>query len=276
MRKLLALFLGVAFSTAAYAQEPDNNNIGERIEAATPVLRLASLLTPGETLEWGDLVLVQRPFGSWSLKCEMRPSLNKRLCATEQLVNDGKQARVAWRIAMSDEYKPVIVFSLPALLDVQTGLRIGFSGLEKTISGSEWTCGASGCLASFPFEGFVQAAITNSSNINFSYRVKQDTGFEDVKVTSSMGGFSQALDAAAKDPFGKTVPVKQVKPAEAKAAPVAKSMATEKVDAAETASVTKTEKESAVPSKQKAQPLRRKHEAKPAQHRNITPRDGLY
>ncbi|MBA8904136.1 invasion associated locus B family protein [Phyllobacterium sp. P30BS-XVII] len=275
MRTLILLSTVFVMTSAAAAEQADSANVGERIDAATPVIQLASLLEPGETPEWGDLIKVDRPFGSWSLKCDMRPSLNKRLCSTEQVVGDGQTQLVAWRIAMSADYKPIVVFALPPVLNIETGLRIGFSGLEKTIRGSEWSCGSNSCIASFPFEGFVQAAISGAKELSFSYTYREGETNKLVDAKSSMAGFQEALNAAAKDPFGKFVPIKPEKQAELKPS----DDPAKKVDATETAAVAKVD--AVTPAKNKsgvkvAAEKPRVKSSKPAPTHNITPRDGLY
>jgi len=87
-----------------------------------------------------------------------------------------------------------------------------------------------------------------------------------------MAGFSEALDAAAKDPFGKFVPVKQPKQA------VATPPAVTTVDKVETASVAKPSSGESFQKTEAARAAekRRARRAAIPQTQNIQPRDGLY
>lgn len=87
---------------------------------------------------------------------------------------------------------------------VAKGLRLGFSDLEKTIAEKEWLCGPSNCITGFIFDGFLRAAIQNSSAIRFSYTIPGENNTESVvDLIGSMAGFDMALKAGSTDPFGR-------------------------------------------------------------------------
>lgn len=261
----LSLLLMALSSLPAIAEEQSGgNNIAERIEAGTPSLRLASLVKPGEVVEPGDLIHVSRAFGTWSLECDQRPSLNKRLCAAQQIVRSGNDALV-WRIAMSEEDRPVVVFALPPTLDVKTGLGLEFSGayagrlgFAGRLGSESWGCDATSCIASFEYAGMEQASISNSPQMIFTYTLVNDGVSRSVRSTAIMSGLAETLDAAAKDPFGKSVPVKPQK-------------------TAVTAITDKPEAETSPPARNDTQRL---SAAKPAKSQGIaraaSPREGLY
>lgn len=252
VRYYIAAILSICLTGTSQGQDTDAANIENRIQAGATTLRLASVVEPGETPAWGDFMRIQRPFGPWTLLCDVRPSLNKRICSTEQAVVSGASVFV-WRIAMDHEFKPVVLFSLPGNLDVTAGIRLGFAGLEKTIIGKEWTCNAQSCIAAFPFAGFVQAAILDTKDMHFTYRVQSGDTAVDIQAVASMEGFPEALEAAAKDPFGKFVQVSQ--PKVAIASPPAKAQS-DKVDRAETSSVGTPEQAKPPIAREKAKPFR--------------------
>lgn len=275
MRKISAVMISLLFSGAVQAQEQGPANVENTAQPGAVALRLASLVDPGETLDWGDFIRVERRFGPWTLLCDWRPSKNKRICSAEQAVSAGSSGFI-WRIAIDHANKPIVLFVLPANLDRQSGLRLGFSGLEKTITGSGWTCNAQSCMAAFPFSDFVQAAILNSNEMQFSYRLlSKDTTPVEVKALASMDGFTTALEAAAKDPFGKYMPVKKPEKATDMASQAAKNTGSVVQNAPQSAADGPAKQSDNVEQKPSAQP------AVPAkvtrkQIRNIGPRDGLY
>lgn len=100
---------------------------------------------------------------------------------------------VQFRIAQNKEKKPVAIIVLPSFLKTDDGLRISFSGLEKTIEKDEFRCTPTFCISGFPFEGFVQSAITQSSRIGFSYTALGFNPSEEekaIKITMKMDGYA--------------------------------------------------------------------------------------
>lgn len=275
MRNISAVLISLLFSGAVQAQEPPTVKVDDSTQTRSVTLRLASLVEPGETLDWGDFIRVERPFGAWTLLCDWRPSRNKRICSTEQTVNAGNSGLI-WRIAIDSEHKPIVLFVLPADLDRQGGLRLSFSGLEKSITGSEWTCNGQSCMSAFPFSDFVQAAILNSKEMQFSFRLlAKDAAPTEVRALASMEGFTTALEAAAKDPFGKYVPLKK----QEKAADLTSAADKNAPPVVLNTPQTNTD----VPAKQsdKVEQKSPPQQTVPAkatrkQSRNIVPRDGLY
>lgn len=198
------LFLTAIAGAHAGDSAPKADDSGSSAVAPTadaPPLRLASLVKDGDTPTRGDLVTIERPFGTWKLLCNVRISTNKRICSVEQAVVSDK-ALFVWRIGMTTTLKPVVIFAMPPNFDADTGLHLGFSGLEKTIRAKEWACNGQSCIAAFPFSGLSQTAIANSRELKFQYSLKVQQSSVVISTTSTMDGFSDALDAASKDPFG--------------------------------------------------------------------------
>ncbi|MCR5943949.1 hypothetical protein FG152_24565 [Ochrobactrum sp. XJ1] len=228
---IAAMLAGIA-ATNAQASEPpaDEPKAIEATKVALP--RLLSLIKPD--LEDGDLVSISRPFGNWVLRCEWLLSANKRVCSVEQQTVDGN-AGLVWKIAPSEDNKPLLLISAPTNLDLKQGMRLSFSGLEKTLPEKNWFCTNSMCLTSFNYEGFLQAAITNSPEVKFSFALKTaDGASEPVELSGPMDGLSRALNAAAVDPFGREALAKATaekpvqKTSEAKPVPAPRQHAREK------------------------------------------------
>lgn len=217
MHKIMAtalastLMLSGAFaSETSQALPPETNaeqtSLAERMGAGNPepplsYLKFHSVTDPGEVVGPGDEIVLRREFLNWSLNCDVRPSKDIRACFTEQKLASGSTG-IVWRIGQNTELKPVVQISLPADFKPEIGLRIKFSGLEKTIDRSHFVCTSRACLGGFLFEGFVQSAIMESEQIGFSFE-RKDGGI--VNLQGSMQGLQLALDAARRDPFGRDV-----------------------------------------------------------------------
>ncbi|WP_297321964.1 hypothetical protein [uncultured Bartonella sp.] len=169
---------------------------------------LTKLYDNGFMPEPGDIINLDRPFGNWSLKCELLLSQDRRLCRTEQTMRSGSD-QLTWRIVLTTDNIPYVVITTNAGIDLSSGIRMGFSAIEKTLqSPDEVGCTDKACFAAFPFIGFVQAAILGSQDVWFSYR-KDD---RDVHLINSMAGLKEALQASATNPYGQ---VDKEKPLEA-------------------------------------------------------------
>ncbi|WP_234689479.1 invasion associated locus B family protein [Allorhizobium ampelinum] len=201
----VAMFASLA--SAAWAEQ--ETDAGAKSETNTLIPALASVTAAGEAIIPGDVISMSRTYlGGWSLKCDLRLSKDQRVCVLDQVLRDGDNLAL-WRVAQTAEGKPIVVVSMPASFDPASGLTLSFSGLDKTIPGSDWRCGASGCISAFPFSGILASAVTASDHVRFSYSLKAVDGKTTPAVlTATMQGFSQVLDAS-KNPFGKTVAAKE-------------------------------------------------------------------
>ncbi|WP_408914484.1 invasion associated locus B family protein [Brucella pseudogrignonensis] len=205
MKKILLTCAFALLASSTYASEPANNST---LEANPPVSasRIPRLATLAEgDLADGDLMMISRGFGSWAMRCEWLLSKSKRVCGIEQRTyND--HSDVSWRVAQTVDEKPVLMISVPKHFDASKGMQLSFSGLEKTIPANEWTCNDRICITSIEFDGFIQAAITNSSEVRFHYSiVSNDEHSHEIELSGPMDGFKRALKAASADPFGREV-----------------------------------------------------------------------
>lgn len=185
--------------------EPDATAIERSADAPAAdklsFLKLASVGIPDQVTQPGDLIRISRKFANWTLRCDVRLSTNNRVCFVEQS-GKAKGSGLVWRIAMNEQMKPIAILSMPANLDMSKGVRMTFGGLEKTLEHNQFRCGANACVGGFPFEGFVQKAITSAQNVGFAFT---PTSGESIDIRFSMAGFNLALDAAARDPFGRDI-----------------------------------------------------------------------
>lgn len=167
-------------------------------------LRFATVVNPGEITEPGDMIKISREFSNWTLRCDVRLSTNRRACFVEQGESTNGTSLV-WRIAVNEQNRAIALISVPDDVDMDRGIRMKFAGLEKVLDRDMFRCSPQACIGGFYFGGFVQRAITSSDNVGFSFSRKQaDT----VDIEMSMTGFTTALDAGARDPFGRDVPSK--------------------------------------------------------------------
>ncbi|MBX8803229.1 hypothetical protein HBA92_21100 [Ochrobactrum sp. MR28] len=241
MKKYLTLALSAFLaSSAALAQTPEATEAEEIItpriiepasgsnnseKKSQPVqntnfdfLRLSSVIDAGELLDPGDLIQLNRPFYNWNLRCDVRLSKNKRACYVDQGAAY-ENVFVLWRIANNHENRPIAVINLPASFDQEKGLKLKFSGLEKTLGKEHFKCSDEMCVGGFIFEGFVQEAIINSKIVGFVIPVKNEQ--EPIEIGLAVIGFDEATNAAARDPFGRDITyaasAKQAKEKEAEA-----------------------------------------------------------
>lgn len=232
MKKILSFVLGSCLiSTVTFANEKtateEQNPVKENVQTiaqknAFSFLELSSVVTSGESIDNGDLILVNRKFDAWNLRCDVRLSTNKHACFVEQTAffdNVGVQLR----IGNNTEGRTVAITKLPANFDAEKGLRLKFSGLEKTLGKENFACTTEHCIGGFLLEGFVQEAILGSRYIGFVIPVKNDP--EQVEIALAMSSFDDALQAA-KDPFGRELSIAvNEKKAKDKAAETAKPAA---------------------------------------------------
>lgn len=199
-----AMALTMLAALPVQAEDIQSTTQDERAQSALNYLHFASVTEPGELIEAGDLIKIQRIFSSWTLRCDIRLSKNRRVCFVEQR-GEANGAALVWRVGMNTDNKPIVVIALPADFDADKGLRMKFSELEKKIGKEHFACSPQSCIGGFLFEGFVQAAISKTPDFGFEVpRVNA----EPVSLQFSMIGFTDALDAAARDPFGRDVSAK--------------------------------------------------------------------
>lgn len=196
---ILAAYLAVLSSPSVANDDGMVSSTDFDTKADLSFLKLATVAQPGDILSPGDIIKVSRDFSSWTLRCDLRLSTNRRACFVEQ-GGVAEQSSVVLRIAMNDQNKPIAVVSAPSDTDMSKGIKLKFAGLEKTLDSQLFRCGPQACIGGFYFEGFVQQAILSSASVGFSFS-RKNAG--DVNIEMSMAGFSSALDAGAKDPFGR-------------------------------------------------------------------------
>nr|WP_274706991.1 invasion associated locus B family protein [Allorhizobium sonneratiae] len=145
---------------------------------------------------------LQRGFNAWAVRCDIRLSTNKRLCALQQFVGRDNHL-VLWRISQTATGKLFVVVSVGPDFDNRKPMTISFKSVDKRIEPNDWTCGKTGCIAGFEFTPVIQTAISSSSQVKFSYFVKDQAGQQaPVSIDGSMDGFNEAI-AAATNPFAR-------------------------------------------------------------------------
>ena len=213
---LIQMAFATLLASSVQAQE---ENMSANTPPAASLPKLASLTEPGEEIATGDMITMSRAFDGWSLRCDYRLSQNKRLCSIDQALSNG-QSSLVWRIANSVDDRALLILSADPRMVTGKGMRMAFSGLEKTIGKDEWLCGPAACLTGFMFEGFLQAAIANAADVRFTFTAKSPDDKEmPVELLGSMNGFALALKAGATDPFGKMVVAQKANQAEVKEVP---------------------------------------------------------
>lgn len=226
------MFFSLAFASAAsmsLAQEavlPEAPTATEVVAEhpapppANPFAVRAPVADPGEVVDLGDILTISRGFDAWTLGCSVRISSGRRSCSIEQIIIDngadkGLKSSVKWGIGSSAAKKSLLFIHVTSNFGSESGMRLSFAGVEKTIPQQEWFCSNEGCVTAFPFEGIVQSAIQSTQEIGFGYKVKGPSGeLVDVELSGHMGGFEKALQVAATNPFASVAPAP--KPAEVK------------------------------------------------------------
>ena len=175
------------------------------IDARAEPLKLATLSHPDEIVTWGDRMTVTRPFGPWTLRCELSVAQNRRLCSLEQAI-EGEGGAAVWRLAQTEDGRQVLIISLPGNMAPATGMKLKFDNFETTVG--NWTC-SKACIAVSLLDGRMQALMLASQMAEMTYEARSG---RTVHLTASMAGFEVALQAAAEDPFGKRLKVMTAKP----------------------------------------------------------------
>lgn len=147
----------------------------------------------------GDRMSVTRPFETWTLRCDLSISLNRRLCSVEQSLESADGA-VFWRLAQTADERYVLIFSAPPNLDTDKGMSLTLDGFQTNVT--DWSC-QSVCIAAVALSKPLQSLLFSASTSAITYSIKSGPT---VTFTGSMTGFSEALQAAAEDPFGKRPP----------------------------------------------------------------------
>lgn len=162
-------------------------------------LQLATLGPEGATIP-GDRMTVTRPYGTWTLQCDLSVSQNRRLCAVEQILQRPGGA-VLWRLGRASDDRNVLIWSLPLNLNTAQGLTVKLDGFATTVS--TWNC-QTACVAIVPLSPTLQSLLFSAATVEMSYATKAG---QPIVLSGTMNGFRQAIQAAAEDPFGKRVPI---------------------------------------------------------------------
>lgn len=156
--------------------------------------QFAKLYSDQEKIPDGDLIKLQRHIGNWNLKCSISAAKKRRICQTEQYIQQDDDW-IEWSIGVAINGKTYVVINAPTDIDVNDGIRISFSGLEKNLKNI--TCDNVNCTTSFVLEGFVQSAIMSSETISFFYK----KGNNAKTLSNKMAGLLYAIDAAGSNPL---------------------------------------------------------------------------
>lgn len=152
---------------------------------------------PKGAVDNGDVLKMTRAFGDWSLSCDMQLELNERICRIEQSIASGSDEKLNWKIATKPNGRPVIVFDFSDKIDPGPGLEVSFSGFEKSLAATEWSCDAGKCQTSMDIVGPVAGWFSDAPQISFSFT----RDGQKVRLNASMKGFQQAM-AASQNPLG--------------------------------------------------------------------------
>ena len=221
MKRMFLTLAIVSAASHASAEEPTLLELPatEQVAAeippapqANPFAVRAPVADPGEHVDLGDILSINRGFDTWNLACSVRISSGRRSCSIEQIIIDtgataATRSSVKLGIGSSLAKKSMLFVHVTSNFAPENGLRLFFAGVEKTIPQQEWFCSSEGCITAFPFEGIVQSAIQSSQEIGFAYKVKTPTGeIGEVDLAGNMAGFDKALQVAATNPFASIAP----------------------------------------------------------------------
>lgn len=194
MKKMQRLIFPLAILSSVLTFSLTSANAAEEVATTLNKPQFAKLYSEQEKIPEGDLIKLQRQIGNWDLECSISASKRRRICQTEQYIRQDNNW-IKWSIGVATDGKTYVLVNAPENIDTKDGIRITFSGLEKTLK--DITCDTSGCTTSFPLEGFVQSAIMSSETISFSYRRENNI----VTLSNNMAGLLYAIDAAGNNPL---------------------------------------------------------------------------
>lgn len=154
--------------------------------------RYASALEYGMKVEAGDFAKTTIHFGAWNLACDHLISAKRRVCVIEQSLSNS-DISMQWRLALTAEGKPFLVFDVSNDVDQQEGvvLRIG-----KFVSKIPFVSCSKICRGEIAFDRFIEEAMLGGEVVGFGYTKSGAGG----AIVADMRGFSKALAASAKPP----------------------------------------------------------------------------
>lgn len=193
-KKMQRLIFLCAILSSVLTFSLSSANATEEVATTLKQPQFAKLYSEQEKIPEGDLIKLQRQIGNWDLECLISASKRRRICRTEQYIRQDDNW-IKWSIGVATDGKTYVLVNAPSSIDTKDGIRITFSGLEKTLK--DITCDAGSCTTSFPLEGFVQSAIMSSETITFSYRKEKNI----VTLSNNMAGLLYAIDAAGNNPL---------------------------------------------------------------------------
>lgn len=161
-------------------------------EAGQTKNRYASALEYGMKVEAGDFAKTTIHFGAWNLVCDHLISAKRRVCVIEQSLSNS-DISMQWRLALTAEGKPFLVFDVSSNVDQHEGLvlRVG-----KFISKIPFVACSTICRGEIAFDRFIEEAMVSGEMVGFGY-TKSGAG---AAIVADMRGFTKALDASAKPP----------------------------------------------------------------------------
>ncbi|MGO4449878.1 hypothetical protein AB4Y96_13200 [Phyllobacterium sp. TAF24] len=170
--------------------------------------KYAAVIEPGTNVAPGDLAKATFYFGTWNLVCDFLLSTKRRVCVIEQKLTNADIA-VVWRLALTANGKPNLVFDVDNTVDRQAGLVLR---MGKFLTNVPFQSCDQSCRAVVPFDGVVQQGVLSGELFGIGY-TKSGNG---AAVAADMRGFSDALAMLDKNPmlvFNETKPVVKKKPA---------------------------------------------------------------
>lgn len=189
--KLIVLYAvtSVFVQASALAEQP----APEKNQPEKP--QLVTLYGENEKIPDGDLITLNRRIGNWYLECSVSASKHRRVCYTEQYIYKGDDW-IRWSLNVTKDAKTFVSVNAPTDIVVEDGIKMSFSGLEKTLDNI--TCNGGACSATFPLEGLVQSAIMSSKTISFTYKKKNNVT---TTLQNDMTGLLYAIDVAGNNPL---------------------------------------------------------------------------
>lgn len=166
---------------------------GNQGKAKAPDL---SVLAKGSA-DNGDVLRMSRKFADWTLSCDMQLELNERVCRIEQSLPHSDGDKLVWKIATKSNGRPAIVFEFSEKVDPDQGFEVSFSGFEKSLPATDWSCAAGKCQAAMDIVGPVAGWFSDAPQIAFAFT----RSGQKVKLAASMNGFQQAMSAS-QNPLG--------------------------------------------------------------------------
>lgn len=129
---------GAAFGQAATPDAPTPGATGAQLSSSAPQAKpfqmdIAQLVKPGETVNSGDIVNVQRAFEHWTLSCNFFLGVRK-LCHFSSTQKSSDNTPFAIEFNQNGAGAPIVMFQIARPIDESAPIKIQLNSVSLNVS----------------------------------------------------------------------------------------------------------------------------------------------